>query len=310
MSSIVEGSNLPFGDLLKLLNQVVQDQQTCRYLAVISLSAMLYDIMITIEQEYSLVWRAKWTRGKFLFFLIRYPAVIEGILYVIYSVDLHASDTVCKIEANYFSTWGTLVFLIPLQIVVILRIIALWERNRVIVALLVLTALATDVTILATMIRVMQKFHFKSEPLLRPILGCTSGLTRFSPTVTIPVWSAVIAFDTVIFGLTLARALRTSLSISNFILLAGLPSLREGLIGALTPTLRASFSIVGSRIALNLRGALVPYTVGPGANRGGDGPKKIMASVSSSDSSEMQMSHFTRLGLETLELGEEHTRPM
>ena len=47
----------------------------------------------------------------------------------------------------------------------------------------------------------------------------------------------------------------TALGISNLILLTALPTSRVGLTTSLTPVLRCSYSIIGSRIVLNLRGA-------------------------------------------------------
>ena len=46
-----------------------------------------------------------------------------------------------------------------------------------------------------------------------------------------------------------------ALGVSNLILLSALPITRAGLSPALTPVLRCSYSIIGSRIILNLRGA-------------------------------------------------------
>ena len=45
------------------------------------------------------------------------------------------------------------------------------------------------------------------------------------------------------------------LGISNLLFLSALPRERSGLASSLTPVLRCSYSIIGSRIILNLRGA-------------------------------------------------------
>ena len=44
---------------------------------------------------------------------------------------------------------------------------------------------------------------------LRPVLGCQSGLASLNPTTTIPAWAGVIAFDTVLFVLTLTKAIHS-----------------------------------------------------------------------------------------------------
>lgn len=53
---------------------------------------------------------------------------------------------------------------------------------------------------------------------LIPILGCSSGLFDFDARVTLPIWGALLFFDTVIFILTFSRAYRacTDFSLHSF----------------------------------------------------------------------------------------------
>jgi len=216
-----------------------------------------------------------------LFFAARYPPAVEGIFWLVYMIDVQSSEPFCKFEA-YLAIWGTLIFLIPLQIIIIMRTMALWDKRRSITILVVTVAIAADITILVTLSRIMRAFTFQMIPLITPLLGCNSGLIGLSPTITIPSWVAVIVFDTVIFVLTLISAVhkfkygRTrlltilvrdgfmyylvmlSLGVVNLLLLVALPFSRGGLSTMFTPVLRASFSIIGSRIMLNLRGAVEP----------------------------------------------------
>ncbi|KAL5511032.1 hypothetical protein ACEPAH_4247 [Sanghuangporus vaninii] len=217
----------------------------------------------------ALIWPARWSYGKTLYFMARYPVAIEEILWLV---------CYCRFEA-YLGIWATLVFLIPLQIVVILRVIAIWDRKRIIAILLWFSLFATDIVILVTLARIMHIFTYSMNDLLRPVLGCQSGLATLNPTTTIPAWAGVIAFDTVLFVLTLAKALHSYkvartrlltilirdgfayytimlvLGISNLLFLSALPRERGGLASSLTPVLRCSYSIIGSRIILNLRSA-------------------------------------------------------
>jgi len=69
---------------------------------------------------------------------------------------------------------GTSLFLVPLQIIVILRTVALWDQNRKIIVLLAVTVLATDIPMFVTLVRVARLIRFSPDKPLAPILGCVS----------------------------------------------------------------------------------------------------------------------------------------
>jgi len=262
---------------ISALIQVVQDTQTCRYIDVAAYVAMMYDFLNTFPQEYALVWHSRWSNGKILYFCVRYPEAIEGLLWLIYDVGRRNTEKFCMAE-GFIGMIGTSLFLVPLQIIVILRTVALWERNRNIMALLVITVLATDMTVLITLVRVARILRFAPDPLVYSVLGCDSfiDVTQSTQTITIPQWIALIVFDTLIFALTLIRAVRIQsyrtrlltvlirdgflyyavmlvLAVSNLVLFITLPSSRIALLPILTPVQRASYCIIGSRLMLNMR---------------------------------------------------------
>ncbi|KAI5116528.1 hypothetical protein M0805_005514 [Coniferiporia weirii] len=233
MSLPSEVSEMSVADELRLLFQVVEDQYTSRC---------------------SLFWKTKWSLGKIL----------------------------CEFEI-YLAIWGSFLFLVPLQIVVILRTVALWDKSRAMIALLGFTMTATDVAVAVAIGRITRVFDYVVNPLVRPVLGCSGiNVVQLGSSDSVPAWAGVIFFDSVIFTLTLIRALRAmkfsrtrlmtilvrdgflyyvamlAISITNLILLVSLPPDRIGLGSSFTPVLRASYSVVGGRIMLNLRGVLMP----------------------------------------------------
>ena len=56
-------------------------------------------------------------------------------------------------------------------------------------------------------IRCPRSFSHSSHS-LSPLLGCSSGLITLGPLVTVPAWTAVMVFDSLIFILTLAKAIQ------------------------------------------------------------------------------------------------------
>jgi len=253
--------------------------QAIRYIVILTYVAVVYDALITIEREYTLVWKAKWTLGKLLFFSVRYPTILEGVMLVAYAFV--EDDEFCKIQ-TVIGVWAALLFLLPLQFVVVLRTAALWERDRKIVWLLYLSVIAADAVNLMNIVRATQALHFSdSNTLLRPILACLSSIGTSSAIVATPGWIAVIAFDSLIFVLTFIKAVHTSWSLRTPLIQV---LIRDGFLyygvmlavavgnlvfshvfihsdtllawAGFAPFVRASYSIIGSRLLLNLRGVI------------------------------------------------------
>ncbi|THH04249.1 hypothetical protein EW145_g5664 [Phellinidium pouzarii] len=174
-----------------------------------------------------------------------------------------------------------LVFIIPVQIILILRTLALWDQKRGILIFLVAAVLATDITIVVSISLITTSLSFAQRPELRQVLGCFGDLDDLSTSKAIPSWAALMAFDTTVFVLTLIRVesmrrakkdksrllnilfrdgivfylIMLASSIANLSLYAGLPIRRRGLIVSLIPLLRTVMSVCTARLLLNLRGA-------------------------------------------------------
>ncbi|EJD02538.1 uncharacterized protein FOMMEDRAFT_29532 [Fomitiporia mediterranea MF3/22] len=272
---------------------------------------MLFDILITIDQEVlitlaSFIWSTNWSLGKILYFSTRYPAVIEGVLWLIY---LNASPISIFDTLRFSTSRASWAFFIPLQsinisVIIVLRTSAIWGCKRVVTAFLGIVCITADLTALVLLAKAMKRFRFTFDNVdLYPLLGCLTGTLHDSTTGTVPVWSAVLIFDTTIFILTFAKAIYsykyshgrlltmlirdgfvyyavmldlglnfgTALGIANLIFLCAMSMTRSGLISCLLPVLRASVSVIGSRLVLNLRGAAsqnVEVSIRAGGNVG------------------------------------------
>ncbi|OCB87328.1 hypothetical protein A7U60_g5467 [Sanghuangporus baumii] len=232
--------------------QDLKDFQTVKVIYVAAFSVMVYDSIVTISDAISCVWERKGAMGKFL----------------------------CVID-YYLSVWGSLVFFFPLQIVVILRTIALWERNRNVVILLISVAVVTDLCLVVLVALLTRNMHFSPNkaPTARKILGCWVDSIDIDPHAMLPCWAMYCVFNTVIFTLTIVRAVKISkqerpirslfpvlvidgfayycvmlaISTTALIMNSVLPIQRRVLVFALVPVLKASFCVLGSRISLHLR---------------------------------------------------------
>ncbi|KAH8119509.1 hypothetical protein DFH11DRAFT_1500977 [Phellopilus nigrolimitatus] len=114
--------------------QCIEDANATRYLNGIGLVIMLYDHILTFGDEVRFVWHAKPSFAKKAFLANRYlvPAVLIGVANVMNRFDDNSviTDTTCR---NFF-TFSSLLGVISIgigNVLVLLRVINLWERNRV-----------------------------------------------------------------------------------------------------------------------------------------------------------------------------------
>jgi len=258
------------------------DLQNTRYIALLAYTAAAYDIIITQEQERALVWNAKWSKGKILFFLVRYLILFEASMYVTYLFAKDIGATFC-IAASISSGWFTVCCLIPLQAIVILRTSALWERSKGINFLLIGSVIAADIVMIVTTVRIENAVrHHIDDSVVRPIIGCLSYIPPLNLRLTFPAWISMIAFDSLIFLLTIMKAVRNYIwgmdraplitvlirdgflyyavmlaaAILNVLFYDTLGVSHPILSSSLTTVVNASCSIIGSRLMLNMHGAV------------------------------------------------------
>jgi len=265
---------------LQELFRVAQDMQTARYIDVICYTLILYDVLITLSQEYALIWNGKGIKGKILYFCVRYPVVVEGALFLAYGFSTTNSAAFCETE-THISAWGTLVLMVPLQMIVIIRTTALWQ-NRNITGLLIFTCVGADIVSTVTISRLTVEEHYAANPLLQPLLGCIGGLSAVPQTLTLPSWGAMITFDSLVFILTLIKAVHTyhsqredslrtplrtvlirdgflyyavmlAVALANLIVFCTLQAEDVIVAAGISLLLRVSFSIIGSRLMINMR---------------------------------------------------------
>ncbi|EJD40830.1 hypothetical protein AURDEDRAFT_186801 [Auricularia subglabra TFB-10046 SS5] len=100
------------------------------YLALACLTWMLYDYLITLNDEIEFIWTRKWTFTTVLFLLMRWSTLLLLLNQVVFFVFL---ENVSKSSCDALS-WGTAiataVVLLEVEIVLQLRIYAMYERSR------------------------------------------------------------------------------------------------------------------------------------------------------------------------------------
>ncbi|KAH8108388.1 hypothetical protein DFH11DRAFT_1517007 [Phellopilus nigrolimitatus] len=258
---------------MAMLPQLVSDTRITNYLTLSAFVVFLYDIILTFPEQLNFVWKAKWSSGKILFILNRDAA--DNVA----TPDMFDYSSIFDVSSHvsYRIMWR--------PVILILRTLALWERNGKILTILIATLVATDITIVVSISLITKSLSFENRPEAKPVLGCYGSLNEVSTSKAIPSWAALMIFDTTVFVLTVARVeairrarkdtsrllhilfrdgiafyiIMLASSIANLSLYAGLPLRRRGLIISLIPLLRTVMSVCAARLLLNLRVAAVTH---------------------------------------------------
>jgi len=261
---------------LPMLQQSVVDLQTTNFLTVACFTALVYDLLITISVEVSLIWTTRRPLGKIIFSAIRYPILLEGIAWLFYSFDQRMDSKLCRF-IGVLSIWTTVTFTIPIQVIMVLRTIAIWNQGYKVTIVLIVATLVSDTIMIVSMLLVTKRIVSEPIPLDRYALACSSGLETIPANRVTPALVSLMTFDALIIVLTLFRptkkcvnrqnmllnvlirdgiayyVIMLAISIVNLVVYMVFSENKRGRAIILLPLLRTSMSILGGRIVLNMR---------------------------------------------------------
>nr|GAT59140.1 predicted protein [Mycena chlorophos] len=177
------------------------------YFQLISFTLLFYDYFLTLDWEVARYWGSSWSWPTFFYFVNRY-ATLLGNIPVVLEYFWSTPPTprkliVCAHIESYHQY-----YLIATQVLVgamlILRTYALYERNkRVLALMLVFTTGSVAVGIWS----VFRSKRPSGNTNLSLYMGCDYPTTKQDGLNLLIPWAAVAVFDTMIFVLTLGRVL-------------------------------------------------------------------------------------------------------
>ncbi|KAF7319601.1 MCU domain-containing protein [Mycena chlorophos] len=191
-----------------------------------SFTLLLYDYALTLDWEVSRYWsrRSNLNWPTFLFYLNRY-GTLAGNIPVALTAFWTSVPTASKVKVRVFVSASSQThlftsckaldsyhqyFVILSQIVIglllLLRTYALYDRSRLVLAFM----LAFGVGMIALGLWATLDSHHSSpqgSPVVALYIGCEYLVPKEESTSLIVAWLAMGAYDVMIFGLTLARAL-------------------------------------------------------------------------------------------------------
>lgn len=186
--------------IVDLIATALRDVQSTRYSELASSTIIIWDHLSTLDQEVELIWNAHWSIGKCLFIINRYYALCCVIFnnYALFTTTL--SDSFC-IQWFQWQGWTGLATCMIAEIILQVRLYALYFLNKRVLALMatcfVATSVASAVVLATTLSEMKASSHIlPGVPVCVPI-GVPSHLYAF--------WIPMIVFESLLCGMALFR---------------------------------------------------------------------------------------------------------
>lgn len=173
---------------------------TTEFHSCAAFSCLLYDFVLSMDDEITLIWRSADTIPKFLYFVSRYlglavQACLAFTLFPAYCVNFMV-----------FNTATLFVLMLSVELSLMLRLYALYGRNRIVFYILVFSIIGEIAAVFAMDITAFPQFyhlaiHYPSD---WPVRGC------FYPEVLSffkVCWLPLLGFETLLFVLMTIRCL-------------------------------------------------------------------------------------------------------
>ncbi|KAJ6571497.1 hypothetical protein B0H19DRAFT_1372569 [Mycena capillaripes] len=179
------------------------------YIALICLTLLFYDYILTADQEIQAYWGARITWATALFYLNRYVSMIGNAVAIIpgnlWTTKSPRVET-CRAVQTYHQ-YFSIIAQIFVAALLIMRTYALYERSRRI--LFLTTGIALSAVIVGAAILYSGKSN-SSDLSDVSKTGCASSLTVSESRRLGFAWMGMLVFDVTIFVLTAAKALALS----------------------------------------------------------------------------------------------------
>ncbi|KAJ7626511.1 hypothetical protein B0H17DRAFT_1110663 [Mycena rosella] len=174
---------------------------------MISAALLFYEYFLTLDWEVSRYWTIEFKAANLLFYANRYSALLGNILVVFQyfwtTPSSPAKSLVCSSVETYHQ-YFILVNQFLVGAMLILRTYALYGRNNRILAFLLVVAAGTIAVAVWAVISGKPEDDGMDLPLY---FGCTYAISHEKGVSLAGAWAGLATFDSVIFVLTLYRAL-------------------------------------------------------------------------------------------------------
>ncbi|KAF9487815.1 hypothetical protein BDN71DRAFT_1478357 [Pleurotus eryngii] len=193
-----------FSDPTKII-QSLERFQIVTYLHLSCNGLLVYDYLLTFADEVRYVYGAPWTLGRILFYLTRYPVFVDTALTLHHQVGYSLSVQEC-ITLFKITGWMIIIGIVIAEVIMTLRVWALWGRTRNFGIFLSILSVATIAGggVAFFMFHSSQAFIAMDD--INPVIpGC---FPDDGNNVVFVSFTVLMGYESVIFILTLIKAIQ------------------------------------------------------------------------------------------------------
>ncbi|KAJ3841158.1 hypothetical protein F5878DRAFT_30965 [Lentinula raphanica] len=189
--------------VLNLLEEVFRDVYATRYASLAASTIIIYDHLITLDNEFDLIWKSPWSIGKGLFIINRYYTLASVFAnnYALFGTSINAS---VSRRFYHWQGWTGLIACMIAETILQMRLYALYFLNKRILCLMVGSFIITSASAATIMSIAISQFQVEAH--LLPDLPCI--ITK-APSWFFSFWIPILAFETLLCLLALIRGFRT-----------------------------------------------------------------------------------------------------
>jgi len=185
----------------------IREINLSRYLILIAFTILVHEYSLTFTLEVERFWsKNKATWPVFLFFLNRYLVVLGSVPIIVHDFWHSTSrkkPEICR-DLRSFHEYYVVVVQVVISAMLIMRTYALYQRSRRVLVLMLSVALT--VAAIACWSIVSGKADDADQATRYLIVnGCASPVSRTAALRYMKAWGGLLAFDTLIFSLTVYK---------------------------------------------------------------------------------------------------------
>jgi len=178
-----------------------------QYCSLAPFVMLYYDYFLTLPMEIERFWPQRtFSWALFFFYLNRYLALLGQIPFILWNFlpQLSKAPHTC-LHLQKYHQYFVIVAQIVVGVLLIMRVYALYSRSRTVLALLCIAAGAVIIFGCWSVMTAKEDYYPIQSPV--PYLGCSNSLTRSQAIHLASVWSCLFVFDTLVFVMTVAKAI-------------------------------------------------------------------------------------------------------
>ncbi|KAF8999626.1 hypothetical protein BDQ17DRAFT_744982 [Cyathus striatus] len=174
------------------------------YLHVACLALWVFECLITLDKEVTHIWGSpRWSVVKVLYIIVRYSTYVDASLNIVVQCVPSLSPKACK-SLYYAIIWLLVVGMTAAEIILTLRVWAVWQKKKVITIVLTVYLIGITVPSLVLSVFIGRSLTFDLQLDIGRIGGCI--VTGGKVELEVATWILLLAYDTIMMLLMLPPA--------------------------------------------------------------------------------------------------------